>query len=130
MSRADRNFMAFILGFFILGLILWVFGARPSQALADPLGSFQAFTQECTDVAAPIMPSTLTVNQKARARSSFKFVNGAQTIYVGGPDVDTTDLGFPVAAGATLEVDGSPGVLYCITAAAGSSDLEVLAGTK
>lgn len=42
--------------------------------------------------------------------------SGSQTVYLGGPAVDTTD-GWPLAAGEDLEVDMVTDILWGVTAA-------------
>lgn len=41
--------------------------------------------------------------------------SGGQTVYLGGSDVNATSLGWPLAAGSSIEVDLVGDILYGVT---------------
>lgn len=99
------------------GLALWF--AKPTQALSDPLSRFVAWTVTCNSTARSLAPASGFIPRKG-----FEITNGAAVIYLGGSNVNTTTLGYPIAIDGVKSIDGAPSALYCVSA--GSSVLELL----
>ena len=113
MNRYVSVFAALIMGF---GLLAY---SQKSEALSDPLTRFVAWTVTCDSTARSLKPASGFVPSKG-----FEITNGSAIIFLGGSTVNTTTLGYPIAASAAKSIDGHPGALFCVSAT--SSVVELL----
>lgn len=98
-----------------LAAALFFLFSSPADALSDPLGRLRVYTFACGTSAAQIMPTGAPRSAKA-----MRIWNNSTTpVYLGGADVNTSTLGWPICTDASVceqpafPIDSNP-VVYCV----------------
>lgn len=119
MNKLKGAAIGLLLGLTVLGVLSLIFWPSDSKALADPFSRFVAWEVSCTSSAISLKPASGFI-----PRRGFEITNGAAQVFIGGLNVTTGTLGYPVAIGAIKSFDGSPSSLYCVSA--GTSTIELI----
>lgn len=103
------------------------FAAIPAHALSDPLGRLRVYTFACGTSAAQVLPTGAPRSAKAMRLWN----NSTTPVFLGGADVNTSTLGWPICTDtavceqASFPIDSNP-VVYCVTGS--TVNIKVFAG--